>query len=60
MAGNDNHLLKLSEDALKIVDRQLTASQRWHFNWAIDVLRAEKDTWSRVFMTEAVDNSTLW
>ena len=62
-AGDDNYLLKLSEEALKILDRQLSARQSWHLGWAIDIAKtvrsAKKDKWSRVFMTEAINSSTL-
>ena len=63
-AGDDNHLLKLGEGALKVLDRQLRAHESWHLGWAIDsakkVKEARKNKWSKVFMVEAVDGSEIW
>lgn len=57
-AGDDNYLLRLDVEALKVLDRQLTARESWHLGWAIDnarnVKEAKQDKWSKVFMLEAV------
>ena len=63
-AGDDNYLLKLGEEALKVLDRQLTARKSWHLSWAIDnakkVKEARKDKCSKIFMVEVVDGSAVW
>lgn len=50
--------MSLDTEALKVIDRQLTAHESWYLGWAVDnarkVKEAKKDKWSKVFMMEPV------
>ena len=60
-AGDDNLLLKLGDEALKVLNSKLTNLERWHLCWAMEsaerVKDARRNKWSKVFMVEAVDRS---
>ena len=42
-AGDDNHLLKLDEGALKMLNSHLDNRERWHLAWALDLAGRVKE-----------------
>ena len=58
-AGDDNHLLKLDEGALKMLNSHLDNRERWHLAWALDLAGRVKEggrsKWAKAFMVEAVE-----